>query len=391
MPDKNKKESRGLARIRNGIRARLQVGESALRYGICSLFPRLDKRESWVICERGTDARDNGYGLYRYLVENHPELRVHYLITPDSPDRPKVEAHAVDFGSWKNYRVVAKADKIISTHCYTALPVKNEKLWRKLGIARRFYFLQHGITTARLPYLFGDKTKMRLFCCAAIPEYDYVRRNFLHPEQVVRCTGLARYDYLLPFTCKRQILVMPTWRRYLQSEEQLLQSEYFRAWKGLMESERLQRWLAETGTQLIFYPHYEMQPWLTWFSTGNDNVILADFQYYDVQQLLKESLLLVTDYSSVCFDFAYMKKPAVYFQFDTEQYHAQHYRTGYFRYEGEGFGPVVQTVEQVVDEILARGEAQFAMEPRYSGRVDAFFAHRDRDNCRRIYQAITEQ
>lgn len=54
-----------------------------------------------------------------------------------------------------------------------------------------------------------------------------------------------------------------------------MQSEYFRTRKGRIGNERLQRWLEETEIKLIFYPHYEMQSWLTHFSMGNGNVILG--------------------------------------------------------------------------------------------------------------------
>ena len=43
-------------------------------------------RGIWLVGERGTDARDNGYWFYRYLRTQHPELRTYYVITADSPD-----------------------------------------------------------------------------------------------------------------------------------------------------------------------------------------------------------------------------------------------------------------------------------------------------------------
>ena len=379
-----------ILRVKNAVRSRMRILGSAVKYLLCCLLPRLNKTETWVICERGTDARDNGYAFYRYMVDHHPEIRLYYLITPDSADYPKVMEHAVAFGSLKNYRVVAKADKIISTHCYTALPVKHEKSWRLLGLAKRFYFLQHGIIYNKLPYLFGDKTGMRLFCCGAKPEYEYVRAHFLHPDDVVQCTGLARYDLLLPYTAKRQILVMPTWRRYLKDEKTFPDSQYFRAWNAVLRDTRLTRFLADTQTKLIFYPHYELQPWLKYFQPESSDVVLADFANYDVQQLLKESLLLVTDYSSVHFDFAYMEKPCLYYQFDTEQYRRMHYREGYFRIERDGFGPVEQEHERLVDRILESAGNGFAMDSVYRMRMQAFFAYRDQHNCERIYQAIAD-
>ena len=36
-------------------------------------------RELWLVCERGNDARDNGYWFYRYLKEKHPEINARYV------------------------------------------------------------------------------------------------------------------------------------------------------------------------------------------------------------------------------------------------------------------------------------------------------------------------
>ena len=46
-------------------------------------------RELWLVCERGNDARDNGYWFYRYLKEEHPEINARYVIETDSADRAK--------------------------------------------------------------------------------------------------------------------------------------------------------------------------------------------------------------------------------------------------------------------------------------------------------------
>lgn len=46
--------------------------------------------------------------------------------------------------------------------------------------------------------------------------------------------------------------------------------------------------------------------------------------------MLKESRLIIADYSSVAFDFAYMNKPLLYFQFDEEEYRTKHYKNDIF-------------------------------------------------------------
>ena len=47
-------------------------------------------RTIYLISERGTDARDNGYHMFRYIRQNHPEDEAYYVITKDSADYPKV-------------------------------------------------------------------------------------------------------------------------------------------------------------------------------------------------------------------------------------------------------------------------------------------------------------
>ncbi len=70
-------------------------------------------------------------------------------------------------------------------------------------------------------------------------------------------------------------------------------------------------------------------------------------------EILTDSSLLVTDYSSVFFDFAYMDKPVLYFWFDDENFFAQ-YEKGYFNCRKDGFGPVVKTKDGVISFIIKK-------------------------------------
>ena len=75
-------------------------------------------RELWLVCERGNDARDNGYWFYRYLKEKHPEINARYVIETDSADRAKIEALGgmVPRGSFSHYLAYYCADFLIGTH-----------------------------------------------------------------------------------------------------------------------------------------------------------------------------------------------------------------------------------------------------------------------------------
>ena len=49
-----------------------------------------------------------------------------------------------------------------------------------------------------------------------------------------------------------------------------------------------------------------MQKFAGYFAGISDNVTIATWPEYDCQQLMKEALCMITDYSSVAMDVAYM-------------------------------------------------------------------------------------
>ena len=95
-----------------------------------------------------------------------------------------------------------------------------------------------------------------------------------------------------------------------------------------------------------------MQPYIDYFQIcGNEHITICSENDYDVQYLLKSAALLITDYSSVAFDFAYMKKPIIYYQFDESLYYKKHYERGYFDYDKMRFGRKVNDVSDLLFEI----------------------------------------
>ena len=94
---------------------------------------------------------------------------------------------------------------------------------------------------------------------------------------------------------------------------------------------------------------------------------------------------MVTDYSGVQFDFAYMKKPLVYFL--PSQLPA-HYDDGGFFYDTMGFGEICTESDQLVDLLCEYMENGCKMKPKYVERVEDFYQFDDHNNCERIYNEI---
>lgn len=346
----------------------------------------------WLVSERGFEARDNGYCFFLFLKKNHPEINSKYVISKDSPDRSRLldyENDLIDYGSWKHYMLVWRAKNLISTHIQGFTP--NMSFYKSLDIRFRIIkgkqiFLQHGIIKDHIKSLFSNMMKLDIFCCGAKTEYDFICANSTRPDGVVQYTGLCRYDNLNSFTSKKQILVMPTWRMYID-KERFSDSEYYKEWSNFLTSESLHSLLKKTGYNLVFYPHFEVQPLLHYFKrlSLSDDITIAGFEF-DVQTLLKESAILVTDFSSVYFDMSYMHKPIVFFQFDEEEFHGKHYAKGYINEEDLGYKTkTAENAISLLSEIISNG---CKPEDRIISNMDKMFPMRDSNNCQRVYDAI---
>ena len=189
---------------------------------------------------------------------------------------------------------------------------------------------------------------------------------------------------------------MPTWRLWLYPDlgvekkdtfSNIKNSNYVKAYCSLLKNERLNAFLEQNDLTLLFFPHNQMQPCLKAFTGANERIKIADTQNYDVATALKESAYLITDYSSIIFDFAYMKKPLVYFH--PSQLPA-HYDDGGFFYDTMGFGEICTESDQLVDTLCEYMENNCQMKPMYIERVNDFYHFDDHNNCERIYKEILE-
>ena len=95
---------------------------------------------------------------------------------------------------------------------------------------------------------------------------------------------------------------------------------------------------------------------------------IGDMSYED---LFCESALMVTDYSGVQFDFAYMRKPVLYFHSDEIP---AHYEEGTFYYDTMAFGEIARTSEELTDLLIEYMEHDCAMKEKYRLRADDFLA-----------------
>ncbi|CAM2076856.1 MAG: Teichoic acid biosynthesis protein B [uncultured Clostridium sp.] len=360
-----------------------------------------NNKDIWLISERRDEAQDNGYHLYKYIRENHPEQKVYYIIDKSSKDYKKIEKYKtiIQHNSLQHYIYYFLSDKHISAFQFFGVP-ETPFLWKleeKGIIKKKKVFLQHGITQGNLPFLYYNKTKYDLFICGAKAEYEYISRYYGYPEKNVKYLGLCRFDNLHDYKIRNQILLMPTWRSWIGMTNEdndivsdinnFKQTEYYSTYNSLINNKRLNNILKENEFELIFYPHPEMQRFVNLFNVNNSRVKIVERANFNLQNLIKEAKIIITDYSSIAFDCAYMKKSLLYYQFDRVKYNKEHFSNGYFNHKNDGFGPVVENENDLINYI-EKYILGIMDTNKYIQRCKEFFPIYDKKNCERNYEAI---
>jgi glycosyltransferase involved in cell wall biosynthesis len=367
--------------------------------------PWLRGKDIWIIGEREDTAQDNSYHLFTWIRRNERRRRVYYAINGDAADRAKLAplGRVLDRLSWK-YRVyLLHATRLINAYdleAYLGFPGLSKRAFLTgYGDLLRYkrVFLQHGVVYNDVaPSIHAQVTNVDMVLTTGRSERAYYAEHCGYGYDRVAATGLPRFDALEPVPGLRRILVMPTWRRDIvapsynkaaKPEIPFAASEYYRFFSSLLRDERLLKALQYYNVELEFMPHYEIRPYLKHFRIDHPSITVSTTGR-DVQLAMRECSMLVTDYSSVFFDVAYMGKPIVYTNFDDEAFYSKHYKRGYFDLARDGFGPACGTVEQAVDEIIGCIESGFEVEPRYRRRAEEFFVLRDTNNCARAFDVI---
>lgn len=353
----------------------------------------------WLICEDGLCACDNGYSFFEFLAEKHAEQPVMYVIDKKAKDFEKVKkiGKVVQQGSLLHWIYYLAASYNISSQ-KSGNPNAAVCYFLEVGgiIKNRRIFLQHGITINDSKWIYYPETKFSLFVCGAKPEYDYVKEKFQYPKKNVQYLGFSRFDKMHNIKCNQNvIIIMPTWRRWLtfnQNQDEINsgfeQSEYFLKWNKLLNNKALIKILDLYELKIIFCPHRNVQKYINTFKSGSRRIVITEQNKHDIQKLLKDAAFMITDYSSVFFDFVYMKKPVLFYQFDEERFRNEQLQEGYFDYGNNPFAERCSTEEELINKISFYAENKFAVSEQFLKAHKKYFPVYDSLNSERIYQTI---
>lgn len=373
---------------------RVELFETAVLEAMLRGIKRKGRRSGgpvWLIGEQSFKAQDTGLAYFRHLRTQHPEIDAYYVIERDAADRVNLEGldHVVDYRSQEHVDLMFRAERVAGSHHPDyVFPSRSRMLQKAIDPIK--IFLQHGVIgIRRLEKLYGrgvSSFDTDLFIVSSDREKEYIVSDLGYRDEEVVVTGLSRFDSLLDGqtpVVPGQILVMPTWREWIHSEEQLLESDYLQQWSAFLHDERLHALLEAQDAHLVLHLHPNMRMFADHFTHPRIRVVRQG--EVPMQQLIKESAALVTDYSSVGFDMSFLHRPVFYFQFD-----ARRFLSGgtHLDMDDELPGPRYQDAQSLVTAVADTAARGFAMEPRYRERADRLLTHRDLGSSERIVQVM---
>ncbi|GBD61360.1 putative glycerophosphotransferase [Tetragenococcus halophilus subsp. halophilus] len=346
-------------------------------------------RNIWIVGERSYKAQDNGYRFFKYLRKNHPEIEAYYVISKDSPERKNVEPYGnvIDFYSKEHFQLMMQASYICGTHHPSHIyPTRNKQYVK--NIKAKKVFLQHGVFgTKNISPFYGKwlpDFETDMFVTSSEKEKNIAVRDLGYEQDEVAVTGLSRFESLFKddIPLKRQVLIIPTWRDWITNNQIFEESDYFKRYEELLFDPRLKEISEKYNIELIFCLHPNMQDYVDYFADAPVTIIKQGER--DVQVLIKESMVMVTDYSSVAFDFSFLHKPVIYYQFDRKKFLGKHPS----HLDNELPGDIAFEKDEVIDSLFKVGKNNFEMENEYVEKANNFIQYRDTKSNEPIFEAI---
>ena len=110
-------------------------------------------------------------------------------------------------------------------------------------------------------------------------------------------------------------------------------------------------------------------------------------KYDDITEIYLISDICITDYSSVFFDYANLKRPMLFYTYDIDKYRDV-LRGFYIDMEKELPGPLVYSTKEVIDQIKHLDEMNQKYAQRYEVFYDKFCSIDDGNASQRAVEAV---
>ncbi len=374
-------------------------------YFLSKLFA---SKKRWLIMDRINKADDNGEAFFSYIRKNKVRgTSAHFAINRGKDfERIKKElGHVVEYNTKRFYLKYISSDALISSHAddFILQPMGKKQLYNKdITCKKKIIFLQHGITQNDISAYLNKLSKniTGLVTASPIEAKIFSRAEFCYENENIWMTGFSRFDRLYDDNAKA-VTIMPTWRSYLATGmnsatgiwglvDSFEESSFFKFYSALLNDERLLSAARKYGYKIRFMLHPIFLPYVNKFKCNEDIECLGSESSY--RDIYAKSSLILTDYSSAALDFAYLRKPIIYAQFDRDEFIAKGltYKLDTDFYDKNALGEICLDYDSTITALLEYMSNGCQLKEQYRQRIDNFFAYSDKSNSKRILDKLEE-
>ena len=348
------------------------------------VFKNMSIKDDLVIFEsfQGKAYSDSPKYIYQYML-NHKN-NYNFVWVMNEPGNIPGQPKTIKRGTLKYYYNVARAKYIVSNVRMPNNYIKREEqtylqTWHGTPLKRLAGDMEDvhmpGTNAAQYKRNFNKETNKWDYLIAP-NQYssDIFRRAFWFNNTMLQ-TGYPRNDVLTTHndletinrlkqtnqipTDKKIILYAPTWR----------DDEFYKVGKYRFSLKLdLHRLKAQFGDEYIILLRMHYLVASNMDLTGLEDFAYDVSSYSDVSELYLMSDILITDYSSVFFDYANLKRPILFYTYDIEKYQGQ-LRGFYIDMETELPGPLLMDNDGVMDAI----QNIDAVTEQYNGLYEEFY------------------
>lgn len=339
------------------------------------------RKKVWLVSDREMEAGDNGEAFFEYLQDKN--VHAVFAISRRTPDYLRLQkvGHVVDYGSLRYLFLLCVSEVYLSSQEHH---MKNHK--ETISI-----FLQHGVTNNDVHNYINPLCHDNFYIVASTREEEksFSMSPYCLDKSHILLTGMPRYDKLRLSEKQKIITIAFTWRLYLYDvdETSFMESSYFKILNGILTSDELDKLLESTGYRMEVKLHPQIMRYKRLFKFGK-NVSECTDSY---TEMFNKTALLISDYSSVVFDFAYLRKPLIFHHEDYEEYVSRSKgsnKESSYDYERDGFGVVVDSLPSLIEELHRYIKGGCMLEEKYEKRIDEFFAFNDQNNSERLFETV---
>lgn len=369
---------------------------SRLMYWTGKIFKKISPRKVNIYYEKFSSKAEEGVFELCERVQDSKKSKNYFIIDSNSEDYKRIANNkfVVPKYSFKYYWVVYRANNIISTEAPMHISIlrSNNKFLRRSVYEKANVFLQHGIIFMKnlgknSAFIKGKEAEPTYMVVSSNKEADVVE-NMLHIEKErLWVTGLAIFDKIgynhIVGKSNNTVTVMLTWKPY---EEHLYNFEESSYYKNVVEVyNMLSKYIPNKKINII--PHPKVLSLLS--TTQLKNSIWQG----PISEVLNKTKLLITDYSSICYNSFYQGSGVIFYQPDLELYEE---KTGELipratEYIGHRIFNI-DDLEKIIKENVVKGRIDLRKfrtkehEEIYS-KINEF---NDSKNTERIYKKLLE-